>query len=227
MNAITLTHVEIALRAMAEAAIANEHRFSELDGVCGDGDFGTSLATGFRKLLEQWATIDRSCIASLLLKTGLIVTGNVGGCSGPIWGTGFLRAAAVARGKTELTLADLVAMSRAAMEGMMARGGARLGDKTLLDALAPATEKLAAAAARPDADVLAAWDDATAAAIAAIEATRHLTARRGRQSFTGDRSQGTLDPGIVGVATMMQAIGGALRTCPSTSSPRSNADRIP
>lgn len=211
MQEITLAHVEIVVRTMAETAIANESYFSELDGACGDGDFGTSLATGFRKVLADWENIDRSSIASLLQKTGMIITSNVGGCSGPIWGTGFLRAAAAARGKAALTLTDLVAMARAAMEGMVARGGASLGDKTLLDALAPATEKLAAAAAKPGADVLAAWTEATAAATAAIEGTRHLTARRGRQSFTGDRSQGTLDPGIVGVATMMQAIAAALK----------------
>ncbi len=209
MNSITLSHLETVIRTMADTAIANEQYFSELDGACGDGDFGTSLATGFRKVLEQWETLDRSSIYSLLLKTGMLITSHVGGCSGPIWGTAFLRAAGVARGKGELATADLAAMGRAALEGMMARGGARLGDKTLLDAVAPATEILAAAPA--DADVLAVWADATAAATAAIEGTRHLTARRGRQSFTGDRSQGTLDPGIVGVATMMQAIGEALR----------------
>lgn len=206
MQAITLTHVETAVRAMAETALANENYFSDLDGACGDGDFGTSLATGFRVVLKDWETIERSSIAAFLQKVGIIITSNVGGCSGPIWGTGFLRAAGVARGKTTLTLPDLVAMAQAAMQGMMARGGAAPGDKTLLDALAPATEKLAAGG-----DILSAWSAATAAAEAAIESTRPWTARRGRQSFTGDRSQGTVDPGIVGVATMMKAIGAALR----------------
>lgn len=206
MQAITLTHVETAIRAMAETALANESYFSDLDGACGDGDFGTSLATGFRVVLKDWETIDRSSIAAFLQKVGIIITSNVGGCSGPIWGTGFLRAAGVARGKSMLALPDLVAMAQAAMQGMMARGGAAPGDKTLLDALAPATEKLAAGG-----DILSAWAAATAAAEAAIESTRPWTARRGRQSFTGDRSQGTVDPGIVGVATMMRAIDDALR----------------
>ena len=208
MQEITLTHVEAAIRAMAETALANESHFSELDGACGDGDFGTSLATGFRIVLKDWETIDRSSIASFLQKVGMIITSNVGGCSGPIWGTGFLRAAGIARGKAVLTLPDLVAMAQSAMQGMMARGGAQLGDKTLLDALAPATAQLAATAHAGD--VLAAWAAATAAAEATIESTRPWTARRGRQSFTGDRSQGTVDPGIVGVATMMEAIGAAV-----------------
>ncbi len=209
MKTLTLTHVETAIRAMAETALANESYFSELDGACGDGDFGTSLATGFRKLLEQWDDLDRSSISAFLMKTSMVITSHVGGCSGPIWGTGFMRAAIASRGKTTLALADLTALGRAAMEGMMARGGAQLGDKTLLDALAPAIARLAAAG--PDDDLLAVWHEATAAATAAIEGTRHLTARRGRQSFTGDRSAGTLDPGIVGAATMMRAIGEALR----------------
>ena len=209
MQEITLAHVEAAIRAMADTALANENHFSELDGACGDGDFGTSLATGFRVVLAQWDTLDRSSIASFLHKVGVIITSNVGGCSGPIWGTGFLRAAGVARGKAVLTLPDLVAMAQAAMQGMMARGGASLGDKTLLDALAPAATQLAAPAHAGN--VVAAWAAATAAAHATIESTRAWTARRGRQSFTGDRSQGTLDPGIVGVATMMQAIAATLK----------------
>jgi dihydroxyacetone kinase-like protein len=222
MQALTLTHVEQVVRTMAETALANESYFSELDGACGDGDFGTSLATGFRQVLADWDTLDRSSISSLLQKVGLIITSRVGGCSGPIWGTGFLRAASVARGKTTLSAADLVAMARAAIEGIVARGGAQLGDKTLLDALLPATDALAA---QREADLLSAWDAATAAATAAIEGTRGLTARRGRQSFTGDRSQGTLDPGIVAVATMMAAVGRTLRASslsPLTPNPTSS-----
>ncbi len=209
MQEITPAHLERIVRTMADTALAHEGRFSELDGACGDGDFGTSLATGFRRVLADWETIDRSAPAPLLQKVGIIITSHVGGCSGPIWGTGFLRAAAGARGKAALTREDLVALARAAIEGIMARGGAKAGDKTLLDALIPATEALAAAA--PGTDLRDAWDAATAAAEAAVEGTRAWTARRGRQSFTGDRSQGTLDPGIVAVATMMRAVGATLR----------------
>src|SRR5260221_1005013 len=137
MKSISLSDVEHAVRAIAEPVIANENYFAELDGTCGDGDFGTSLATGFRTVLGKWDSLDRSSIGPFLSAIGVVITGNVGGCSGPLWGTGFMRAGALSRGKESITLADLGAMLRNSMAGIQARGGASLGDKTILDALDP------------------------------------------------------------------------------------------
>ncbi len=206
MNTIALSDVEHALSVVASTAIANESYFSELDGQCGDGDFGTSLATGFRVVQKDWSSLDRSSVGAFLSKIGVIITSNVGGCSGPIWGTAFLRAASVSRGKQELTLPDLATMLRRAIEGIMARGGAQLGDKTLLDALEPVTalvEKAAQDGGAPSAELMA---RCAAAAESVAETSRPWTARRGRQSFTGDRSSGTLDPGIVAVGTLLKAM---------------------
>ncbi len=204
---ISTADVERALQVIAETAIANEAHFSELDGQCGDGDFGASLATGFRVVQREWPNLDRSSVGALLGRVGVLITSNVGGCSGPIWGTGFLRAAAVAKGKPEITVADLALMLRRAAEGMMARGGAKLGDKTILDALEPITALLEETAAQGEAangaELLA---QATARAQAVAEESRPWVARRGRQSFTGDRSRGTLDPGIVAVGVLMGAL---------------------
>lgn len=211
MYELSVGTVELAVKTMADVAIANEKYFSELDSAAGDADFGVSLANGFRAVLNQWDTIDRSSIGSFLMKVGVIITSNVGGVSGPIWGTGFMRLGSTSKGKTSLTLTDLVAILRAAMEGMMARGGAQLGDKTLLDALASATDKLEEWSQKESQDLLSAFQAAADAASEAIESTRGWIARRGRQSFTGERSIGTLDPGIVAVATMMQAVTKALK----------------
>ncbi len=215
MKTIPLSDVERALRVLAETAIANESYFSELDGVCGDGDFGASLATGFRVALKEWDGIDRSTVGTFLARIGLIITSNVGGCSGPIWGTGFIRASAVSREKTELTVQDLATMLRRAMEGMMARGGAQLGDKTILDALEPVAKVLEERAAQsdpsPDHALLQA---AVTAAKESAETARPWTARRGRQSFTGDRSDGTLDPGMVAVCVLLGAIAEAFEAAP-------------
>lgn len=211
MQQLSMDSVELTVKTMANVALANEKYFSELDSAAGDADFGVSLATGFRAILNQWDTIDRSSIGSFLTKVGTIITGNVGGCSGPIWGTGFIRAGMNSRDKTSLTLADLVIMLRSAIEGIMARGGAQLGDKTLLDALAPATDKLEEWSQKEAQDILGAFQAATDAAAETIESTRGWIAKRGRQSFTGERSIGTLDPGIVAVATMMQTVTQALR----------------
>jgi dihydroxyacetone kinase-like protein len=205
MKTIPFSDVERAVQVIAETAIANEAHFSELDGQCGDGDFGTSLAIGFRVVQQEWASIDRTSIGAFLGKVGVIITSNVGGCSGPLWGTAFIRASSITRDKQELTVPDLALIMRRAIEGIMARGGAQLGDKTLLDALEPIAVLVEEAAASPDssANLLA---RSAAAAQAVAEESRTWTAKRGRQSFTGERSSGTLDPGIVAVGVIMKAL---------------------
>ena len=90
MQTISLRNMERAVKTIAGVAIENEKHFSELDAAAGDGDFGVSLATGFRKLLDSWENLDHTSISALLVKVGTTITSNVGGCSGPIWGTAFL-----------------------------------------------------------------------------------------------------------------------------------------
>src|SRR5690606_12598458 len=133
----------------------------------------------------------RSSIGNFLLKISMIITRNVGGCSGPIWGTGFMRAAALCRDKTSITLADLEKMLTSAIEGIQQRGGAVAGDKTLLDALLPVRDTIREYAGRPDADPAEVLREATRVATEAIENTKDWVAKRGRQSFTGERSRGT------------------------------------
>jgi dihydroxyacetone kinase phosphoprotein-dependent L subunit len=204
MADITIADVERAVKTTATTVLKNEHYFSDLDGLAGDGDFGTSLATGFRVIDAELPTIDKSAIGAMLLKISMLVSKHVGGSSGPIWGTGFMKAAALSKGKESITLAELTDMVGAAVDGIMARGGAKLGDKTLLDALIPVHEKLKEHVASADADLGAALKDAADAAEAAIDATRSFVAHRGRASQVGERSAGTPDPGIVAIATILQ-----------------------
>jgi dihydroxyacetone kinase phosphoprotein-dependent L subunit len=184
--------------------LKNEQYFCHLDGLAGDGDFGTSLATGFRIIEAELPAIDKSDIGGMLLKISMLVSKHVGGSSGPIWGTGFMRGAMVSKGKTELTLAEVADMLGAAIEGIQARGGAKLGDKTLLDALIPVHETLKAHGAGAEPDLGAALKESADVAEQAIETTRTLIAHRGRQSQVGERSQNTPDPGIVAIATILQ-----------------------
>jgi dihydroxyacetone kinase len=175
----------------------------------GDADFGTSLAGGFKAVLEAWDGYDRSSIGSLLLGVSGTITGNTGGCSGPIWGTLFMRCGMAFRGKTEVGLEEIIAALRSAMEGISKRGGAVTGDKTLLDAL----ESIAVALEESQKNNLSleeAFRKAADAAVQTRETTKGWTAKRGRQSFTGDRSIGTYDPGIVAVGDMCKAIVAAL-----------------
>jgi dihydroxyacetone kinase-like protein len=209
MADITLADIELAVKTTATTVLNNEHYFSDLDGLAGDGDFGTSLATGFRVIDADLPTIDKSAIGAMLLKISMLVSKHVGGSSGPIWGTGFMKAAAVSKGKQTVTLGEVADMLGAAIDGIQARGGAKLGDKTLLDALIPVHEKLKEHAAAAEPDNGAALKDAADAAEEAIETTRSLVAHRGRASQVGERSANTPDPGIVAIATILQAWCGA------------------
>lgn len=199
------SRVETVVRTITEGCIENEKYFGDLDSVVGDGDFGFSLARGFENVLAQWDTFDRSDTGTFLQKVAVVMSGRIGGTSGPIWGTAFLRAAGQVKGKQEVTGDDVVAMLRAAIEGIKARGGADLGEKTLLDALAPMTDTIERelAAGSAPADIAKA---AAASARDAAEATRPMQARRGRASYTGERSIGSLDPGAVAVAVLAERV---------------------
>ncbi|MCP2030217.1 dihydroxyacetone kinase phosphoprotein-dependent L subunit [Okibacterium sp. HSC-33S16] len=200
-----MSDVEFVVRTIAQTAVDNEKYFGDLDAVVGDGDFGYSLARGFEIVLKDWDSYDRTDISTFLSKVAITITGRIGGTSGPIWGTAFLRAAAVAKGKTDITGDDAVAMLRSAITGIMARGNAELGDKTLLDALAPLTDAIEAEliAGTTTSEIVSA---AAEAARAAAEATTPMIARRGRASYTGERSIGSPDAGAVAVAVILEAI---------------------
>jgi dihydroxyacetone kinase phosphoprotein-dependent L subunit len=206
MKEITLADVEAAVKSIAATALKNEQYFSHLDSYAGDADFGVSLASGFRVVEQDWNELDRSSIGNFLLKISMIITRNVGGCSGPIWGTGFMRAGMLSKERTTITLDDLDKMLSAAIEGIQKRGGAQLGDKTLIDALIPIRDIVHENAAKPDANAADVLKQATQVANEAIERTKGWTAKRGRQQFTGERSAGTPDPGIVAIAVMMNEI---------------------
>ena len=202
MTDISQANIERAIQTTANTVLKNESYFSDLDGLAGDGDFGTSLASGYRVIKNDWDSIDKADIGTMLLKISMLVSKHVGGSSGPIWGTGFMKAAMLTRGKSEIALQDLADMLGSAIEGIQARGGAKLGDKTLLDALIPVHEKLTAHAA--GGDKAAALKDCAHAADSAVDETRSLIAHRGRASQVGERSANTPDPGIVAIATILQ-----------------------
>jgi dihydroxyacetone kinase phosphoprotein-dependent L subunit len=204
--------VEHVVRSIARAAVDNEVHFSELDAVVGDGDFGYSLARGFEKVLAELDGLDRSCPGVFLKKVALIITSRAGGTSGPIWGTAFLRAGAALGDRRELTGADVVTSLRAAFTGIAQRGGAALGDKTLLDALGPFIERFEAElGAGSPGELLHALDEAVIAAEHAAESTASLIAKRGRAAYTGERSIGSPDPGAVAVAVIAKHVAATLR----------------
>ncbi len=203
MTRSSLDSTELVVRTMAQTAIDNEKYFAELDGVCGDGDFGISLAAGFNKVMEDWDSLNRANPGALLKAVSSAIASKVGGVSGAIWGTAFMRAGMVAGDKTDLTPQDFVAMMRSSIEGMKKRGQSDVGDKTLLDAFVPAVDEFEkqVAAGQSAADAL------KAASVVARQKTEEIkpwVAKRGRASYTGERSCNTYDAGSVAVAAMAE-----------------------
>ncbi len=211
MSGQALQQVELVVRTIAETAVANEKYFGELDAVVGDGDFGYSLARGFEKLLEGWDDLDRTDVGTFLKKSGMVITSRIGGTSGPIWGTAFMKAGMTAGAAEQLTGEQVVAMLRAAVEGIKARGQADVGDKTLLDALVPMTDRIEQEL-QAGADASQVVRAAAETARQAAEATSELVARRGRASYTGERSKGSVDAGAMGVAVIVESVNGAWPT---------------
>lgn len=206
--------VDLVLKTMAQTIVDNADYFAQLDSVAGDGDFGYSLRSGFEVVVADYDTFDRSTIGALLKKIGFVMSAKVGGVSGPIWGTAFLRAAAAAGDRTEIAPEDVIAMLRASIAGIMQRGDASLGDKTLLDALVPAVDSLEASLADPATVAdhgVAAIQAAADVAVKAAEDTKPMIAKRGRAAYTGERSIGSVDAGATAIGVILQAISAAWR----------------
>ena len=205
MERSSLEYVKNIVRTIAQTAVDNEQYFCELDAVVGDGDFGYSLARGFEKVLVDWDSIEATTAGAFLKKVALIITSRIGGTSGPICGTAFLRASTVIGDKQEIGATEVIAMLRAAIEGIKKRGQTDLGDKTLLDALVPAVDQLEQSLTASN-DPSTALKQAATVARARAEATRELLAKRGRAVYSGDRSIGTLDAGAVAVAVISEQV---------------------
>ena len=205
MSEADLADVEAVVRTIATVAVDNEKYFGDLDAVVGDGDFGYSMARGFELVLQGWDGFDRTDIGTFLKKVAVVITSRIGGTSGPIWGTAFLRAGAAAGAADRLSPDQVVAMLRAAIAGIMARGKSDVGDKTLLDALVPAVDAVEAAVLEGG-TAASALRAAASTARERAEATRPMIAKRGRAAYTGERSIGTLDAGAVAVAVMFEAL---------------------
>lgn len=202
-NKLTLNNMQYILDVMAESIIRNETPFCELDAYAGDGDFGMSIAKGFRKLKRHWKkiTADASCdIGSFLLECSMIIMEYCGGASGPIWGSAFRSAGHYTLGKKTLNVVEFSEMLYAAIKGIQASGersfgrGAQIGDKTLIDALVPCADSWRKCA-QNGANFINAFNLGAAAAVEGSKKTASIIARMGRAGTVGERSLGYPDAG--------------------------------
>lgn len=213
MAASSLDDLDLVVMTMAKTIVDNADYFAQLDSIVGDGDFGYSLRSGWEVVLADYDSWDKPNAGAVCKKIGLTLAAKVGGVSGPMWGTAFLRAGATA-GEQDLNPDLVIAMFRAAIAGIMMRGGASLGDKTLLDALSPATDSLEESFKDPatfEDHGTAALQRAADVAVQAALDTNGMLALRGRAAYTGDRSRDSVDAGATAIGVILQAIAAAWR----------------
>ena len=200
--------VEI-LQATAKRIEAEKAFLTELDNEIGDGDHGINLARGFAAVEKKLPELADKDIGAILKGVGLALVSSVGGASGPLYGTAYMKAGAAMKGKTELTPDDLAAAFDAAIGGVQMRGKAHEGEKTMLDAQIPASKayKDALAAGK---DVKAALGEAVEAARKGVEYTKTILATKGRASYLGERSIGHQDPGATSSLMILEELEKAL-----------------
>jgi phosphoenolpyruvate---glycerone phosphotransferase subunit DhaL len=205
MQTVGAEHVRNWLQGTATVLAENRGYLNDLDAAIGDADHGTNIARGFAQVVEKLPTSAEQDIGALFKSIGMTLMSAVGGASGMLYGSFFLRAANAAAGKTELKPAELVQALTAGVEGIAQRGRAVAGDKTMLDAWEPA---LLAMRAALDADeaLSAALAAGATAAEAGMRATIPMQARKGRASYLGERSIGHQDPGATSTCLLVQAL---------------------
>ena len=187
------------LREFARLIFENRDVLTDLDAAIGDADHGNNMTRGMAAVV---ADLSGTTVAAVAKRAGMTLVSSVGGASGPLYGTFFLRFASAAGEVNELDASSFAVAMRAGLDGLVSRGKAEVGDKTMVDALAPAVAALERNRAQP---LSAGLDAARQAADEGRDATVAMVARKGRASYLGDRSVGHQDPGATSAALLIRA----------------------
>lgn len=185
------------IKDMSAIIQQNKDFLTELDMPIGDSDHGINLARGFLAVEAKLPTLEGKDAGTILKTVGMTLVSTVGGASGPLYGTAFMKAGAKMAGKQELGFDDLVEMLNEAVEGIKMRGKATVGEQTMLDAMVPALEALKESGS---------LSSALAAAEAGVEKTKDMIATKGRASYLGERSLGHQDPGATSFTLLLSVI---------------------
>jgi len=176
---------------------------NEMDSACGDGDFGTTMQISFSSARKQLDELGSNDIGIMFLTTGQAILSSAGGAAGPIFGSFFIEAGKVAKGETEIDLADLATMFAASLSKIKQQGGARVGDKTVVDALEPAVSIMQEDATR-NTSFSQGLRNAASAARTGSESTKRIIARRGKARYLGEQTLGYVDPGAYVIAIIFE-----------------------
>lgn len=191
------------IKAVAGMISENSKYLTELDSAIGDADHGANMERGFKAVMNKMPEISDKDIGTIFKTVGMTLLSTVGGAGGPLYGTLFLQAGLKTTGKMELSAADWAEALEAALNGVIMRGKAELGDKTMVDALTPAVNALKQAV-QENRSITEALNESAEAARQGMEATIPLVARKGRASYLGERSAGHQDPGATSSYMMLK-----------------------
>ena len=201
--AITQSDVLAWLAALQTVFSENRRWLTDLDSPIGDADHGINMERGFSAVTAELAQHPQADMAGILKSAAMTLIRTVGGASGPLYGTFFLRAGATCAGKSELQPSDVMALFQAGVEGVRQRGKAEPGDKTMLDALLPAVQAMQQAL-HDGAGIAGMLEQAAAAAEQGMMGTIAMQAKKGRASYLGPRSIGHQDPGATSAYLLLQ-----------------------
>ena len=207
-DTISTSRMLKALEAMCDTIETEKDYLSELDGAIGDGDHGVNMAKCFREVKKKLAETTATDMNTLFNDVGMVVLNSVGGAMGALYGTFFLKMAQESAGKKELGLDDLVRIFQTAEQGILDIGKASLGDKTLLDTLAPAVRSLEQSAkdGLSLSDAMASFEQA---AQKGMQSTTDMLAKMGRASRLGERTIGHQDAGATSCYFILQSLASA------------------
>ncbi len=195
---------------MGKAIIKNKELLTDLDRAIGDSDHGINMSKGFTAVLGKLDEMEDMDWGTILKTVAMTLISNIGGASGPLYGTAFLRAATVVNGKMKVESEDVLKMFEEAIKGIKIRGKSDKGDKTMLDALIPAYESLKESIEKEE-DIIKAFEKAEKSAMDGVEYTKAIIARRGRASYLGKRSIGHQDPGATSSYILIKVISDTLK----------------
>ena len=207
---ITSLELKKVFAVWAQTMIANKKRLVELDSVAGDGDLGLAMADGFTAVAAATKDSDETDIGKLLYLAGKTLSTAAPSTTGTLLASGIMNGAKVMRGTAEMGVAELARFLEAVMDGISSLGGAKRGEKTIIDGLAPAVDRLNTAHA--DEDFLIVVKEAAEASRAGAEQTTDMKAVHGRAAVRGEDSRGIIDPGAVAVSMLITAMAESLET---------------
>jgi phosphoenolpyruvate---glycerone phosphotransferase subunit DhaL len=207
--AITTEQLTGWLRRFHDLVIKNQAALTKLDSAIGDADHGINMARGMDAVVQKLDGTYPAAVDELLKTVAMTLLSSVGGASGPLYGTFFLRFGKAAGSANELDLVGFASALRAGLDGILERGKAEIGDKTMVDAFSPALDEMDAVIDKGG-DLAAAVIAAREAATAGRDATLPLVARKGRASYLGERSAGHIDPGAASTSLLFDALAAEL-----------------